>query len=918
MPWSPQELKGNQEYGASLSLTEDVIRKIQEVDQQSSTLTHKGISGFSARVLDTTEEKADPHLRSKPAIVELVEIIKKPGQSLGLYLREGNGIDRIAGVFASRFGENSELERYGAVIRPGDEILSINNVEVASMSIDDVVLILSIPRRLLLRIRYLKHQRDKLSISSSLRPSRPVVVFQKNTYDKTFEPSSTRSGGVLNQLTTTANTWLGKRARQQFQNQQQTVQRISSNSKALYDEPDQVYYKQEQTRNSGALENAFNKIAIKNLPAGPSSSRTTSKIRRAESFTSTVPNNRNGPMYTGFSMPRSQTSANSSCILSTHKSDGRFHGDLTHQRGFLNRPDATTSHHDHSAQEPYGVRSNSLPRRKTNHAASARTVKWRNDVTGGVSNHIYCGADSESAHSAPEIQSPTLRRAERRTVDDIFSAQEYRNWAGTSYYMGSKLNNLDRRQSRLPLRCGSHSSSCEIRSSSLPSRVALSTISQLGLNLCRQPHDDTQSAILPYRRPVASKMLDRLHVSPLVNRRTPLRSAGPGFDVDKFRDNRLTGILTVQIVAGRNLKIPDKQKGQTTEMYCVLEINEIHRARTGVSTPDRNYRWGETFNIDIFEATQAQFFVYSWHQRFRHQLCHKGMLKLVEVFLVGEQNEEWNFSLNLEPKGQLIIRIGFKNSATVFKRTMSSRHDSVFGNPLSRIVEHDSTSVPIILMRLIQEIEERGVDSAGLYILCGSVEKKRALRSELQSLYNGVHSVDLGFEAVADTNVLACVLKDFFRELPEPLVPLPIYRMMADALTVVIPTDMEGNRKLFLKIVDCLPTANKHTLILLMDHLKNVLSSEPYNGITLGRLATIFAPLIFCSQDCEAKQHSAVTAVTRPPITDNMDIAQAISVFQLFLEIWPGRVSTQTAAQNRDVTVISRPQRLRHRNHSVD
>jgi hypothetical protein len=48
-------------------------------------------------------------------IVNLVEIIKRPGQTLGLYIREGNGINRHDGLFISRLALESAVYNSGCI-----------------------------------------------------------------------------------------------------------------------------------------------------------------------------------------------------------------------------------------------------------------------------------------------------------------------------------------------------------------------------------------------------------------------------------------------------------------------------------------------------------------------------------------------------------------------------------------------------------------------------------------------------------------------------------------------------------------------------------------------------------------------------------------------------------------------------------
>lgn len=44
-----------------------------------------------------------------------MEIVKRPGQTLGLYIREGNGADRTDGVFVSRIALESPVYTSGCL-----------------------------------------------------------------------------------------------------------------------------------------------------------------------------------------------------------------------------------------------------------------------------------------------------------------------------------------------------------------------------------------------------------------------------------------------------------------------------------------------------------------------------------------------------------------------------------------------------------------------------------------------------------------------------------------------------------------------------------------------------------------------------------------------------------------------------------
>jgi len=60
------------------------------------------------------------------------------------------------------------------------------------------------------------------------------------------------------------------------------------------------------------------------------------------------------------------------------------------------------------------------------------------------------------------------------------------------------------------------------------------------------------------------------------------------------------------------------------------------------------------------------------------------------------------------------------------------------------------------------------------------------------------------------------LLKDYLRELPDPVCTSSLYQLLMDALCVQVPDDDVGNAQLMFSILDCLPAINQ------VNHLRRI------------------------------------------------------------------------------------------------
>ncbi|XP_018495036.1 protein FAM13A [Galendromus occidentalis] len=176
----------------------------------------------------------------------------------------------------------------------------------------------------------------------------------------------------------------------------------------------------------------------------------------------------------------------------------------------------------------------------------------------------------------------------------------------------------------------------------------------------------------------------------------------------------------------------------------------------------------------------------------------------------------------------------------------------IFGVALE-ILMAKTQAVPFVLSRLCFFIESRGMAQEGIFRISGNAKLIDKLKASFDS------QGDAPLEQEADIAAAAGLLKTFFRELPEPLIPSKMYNHFLEA-TQTTQSDHELRLGRFRALVEELPEENFMVLRYLCRFLHKVSQHEETTRMNPSALGIVFGPNLFrFADDLQGLQDQATT-----------------------------------------------------------
>jgi hypothetical protein len=198
-----------------------------------------------------------------------------------------------------------------------------------------------------------------------------------------------------------------------------------------------------------------------------------------------------------------------------------------------------------------------------------------------------------------------------------------------------------------------------------------------------------------------------------------------------------------------------------------------------------------------------------------------------------------------------------------------SQNKVAFGVPLGRLYERDNLAVPMVVHQCIQAVELYGLNVEGIYRQSGSMAHIQKLKSMFDTdSTNPALDFRVPDNFFHDVNSVTGLLKQFFRDLPDPLLTMEHHDSLIAAaskwyqwwtrehdqvLTIAPERDDDIVRRDSLHaIINSLPDPNYATLRALTLHLYRVMDKAHLNRMNSHNLAVIFGPTLMGSDPSTA------------------------------------------------------------------
>ena len=324
-----------------------------------------------------------------------------------------------------------------------------------------------------------------------------------------------------------------------------------------------------------------------------------------------------------------------------------------------------------------------------------------------------------------------------------------------------------------------------------------------------------------------------------------------------------SGMLSVYV----DRVMRSEQKLRASEFYCTIEIDDEFKASTAKKgySADKAITFDEQFDIEISRASEMTIYIFETKHEHQHSLSGSGVVFLEKVLSTSSSR---SIALELEGSGVLHISLDFTEAVKYLKRTPSNRKRGVFGFNIVSTLDDEHNTIPKIVRKCVSEIENRGMSIVGIYRVSGNAKKKRLLKAEFDQ---DSSTVDVSEDNGVDCNVLTGIIKDYLRELPEPLIPETVMHLIDKAKGSAISPDMNKRQDILCELLRKLPYGSRATLIYIMDHLIRVQEKRDVNKMDIPNLAVCFGPVLMC-----------------PPTTKAvLDFKKIIDSLEYLLKIWP-------------------------------